>query len=175
MIFHILNSTPELLFRVLPSKICQETVLKCLDRVTKTINKLPSVFTFIWVNTHVSLSPQTESALSSIFRQTFYRASSVQFSSVALSHVLLCNPMDCNTIGFPVHHQLPEPTQTHVHHISDAVQPSHPLSSPSPATFNLSQHQDLFQWVSSSHEVTKVLEFQLQHQIFQWIFRTDIF
>ena len=84
MIFH---STPELLFRVLPSKICQETVLKCLDRVTKTINKLPSVFTFIWVNTHICLSTlwRNKSTLSSIFRQTFYRASSVQFSSVAQS------------------------------------------------------------------------------------------
>ena len=171
MIFHILNSTPELLFRVLPSKICQETVLKCLDRVTKTINKLPSVFTFIWVNTHVSLSPQTESTLSSIFRQTFYRASSVQFSSVALSHVQLCNPMDCNTIGFPVHHQLPEPTQTRVHWVDDAIQP-YPLLSHSPA-FNISQHQGLFKWVSSSHQVATVLKFRLQHQSFQWIFRTD--
>ena len=101
MIFHILNSPPELLFRVLPSKICQETVLKCLDRVTKTINKLPSVFTFIWVNTHVSLSLQTESTLSSIFRQTFYRASSVQFSSAAQScptlqpHGLQHNRLPC--------------------------------------------------------------------------------
>ena len=74
--------------------------------------------------------------------------------------------------SLPVHHQLPEPTQTHIHRISDAIQPSHPLSSPSP-TFNLSQHQALFQWVSSSHQVAKVLEFQLQHQSFQWIFRTD--
>ena len=74
---------------------------------------------------------------------------------------------------FPVHHQFPELMQTHVHRISDAIQPSHPLSSPSPPAFNLSQHQGLFQWVSSSHQVVKVLEFQLQHQSFQWIFRTD--
>ena len=80
--------------------------------------------------------------------------------------------MDCSTPGLPVHHQCPEFTQTHVHWVSDAIQPSHPLSSPSPA-FNLSQHQDLFNWVSSSHQVAEVLEFQLQHQTFQWTFRTD--
>ena len=72
--------------------------------------------------------------------------------------------MDCSTPVFPVHHQLPELTQINVHQVSDAIQPSHPLSSPSPPAFNLSQHQDLFQWVGSSHQVAKVLEFQLQHQ-----------
>ena len=66
--------------------------------------------------------------------------------------------MDCSTPGFPVHHQLPEPTQTHVHRVGDAIQPSHPLSSPSPPTFNLSQYQGLFQWVGSSYQVAKVLE-----------------
>ena len=81
--------------------------------------------------------------------------------------------MDCSMPGLPVHHQLPEFTQTHVHWVGDAIQPSHPLSSPSPPAFNLSQHQGLFQWVSSSHQVVKVLEFQLQHQSCQWTFRTD--
>ena len=76
--------------------------------------------------------------------------------------------------GLPVHPQFPESTQTHVHYVGDAIQPSHPLSSLSPPAFNLSQHQGLFQWVSSSHQVAKVLEFQLQHQSFQWIFRTDL-
>ena len=95
-------------------------------------------------------------------------------SSVAQSCPTLCNPMDCSTPGLPVHHQLPEPTQTHVHWVSDAIQPSHPLSSPSPPARNLSQHQGLFKWVSSSHSVPKVLEFQLQHQSFQWIPRTDL-
>ena len=71
------------------------------------------------------------------------------------------------------HHQLPEFPQAHVHWDGDAIQPSHPLSSPSPPAFSLSQHQGLFQWVSSSHQIAKVLEFQLQHQSFQWIFRTD--
>ena len=88
-----------------------------------------------------------------------------QFSSVqSLSRVwLFATPMDCSTSGFPVHHQLPELTQTHVHWVSDAIQPSHPLSSPSPPAFNLAQHQGLFQWVSSSHHVAKVLVFKLQH------------
>ena len=77
--------------------------------------------------------------------------------------------------GLPVHHQLLKFTQTHVHRVSDAIQPSHLLSSPSFPAFNLSQHQGLFQWISSSHQVAKVLEFQLQHQSFQWIFRAISF
>ena len=92
--------------------------------------------------------------------------SSVQW----LSHVRLCS-----TPGFPAHHQLSELAQTHVHRVGDAIQPSHLPSSPSPPASNLSQHQGLFQWVSFSHQVAKVLEFQLQHQSFQWIFRTDFF
>ena len=86
----------------------------------------------------------------------------------------LYDPMDCSTPGLLVHHQLPELAQTpHVHRVGDAIQTYHPLSSPSPPAFNLSQHQGLFKWVSSLHQVAKVLEFQLQHQSFQWIFRTD--
>ena len=88
---------------------------------------------------------------------------SVQFSSVAQLCPTLCDPMNCSTLGLPVHHQLPESTQTHVHWVDDAIQPSHPLSSPSPPALNLPQHQGLFQWVSSSYQVAKVLEFQLQH------------
>ena len=98
---------------------------------------------------------------------------SAHFSSVAQSCLTLCDPMDCSIPCLPIHHQLPEFTQTHVHRVSDAIQPSHPLSSASPPAFNLSQHQGLFQGVSSSHQMAKVLEFQLQHQSFQWIFRTD--
>ena len=99
---------------------------------------------------------------------------SIQFSSVqSLSPVWLCDPMNCSTPSLPIQHQLPEITQTHVHWVSDVIQPSHPLSSLSPLAFNLSQHQGLFKWVSSSHQVAKVLEFQLQHQSFQWTFRTD--
>ena len=79
----------------------------------------------------------------------------------SLSHVQLCNTMDCCSPGLPIPHQLLEFTQTHVHWVGDVIQPSHPLSSPSLLAFSLSQHQDLFQWVSSSHQVAKVLEFQL--------------
>ena len=98
---------------------------------------------------------------------------SVQFSSVPQSCPTLYDPMNGSTPGPPVHHQLLEFTQTHAYQVGDAIQPSHLLSSPSPPAFNLSQHQGLFQWVSSSHQVAKVLEFQFQHQSFQWIFRTD--
>ena len=100
---------------------------------------------------------------------------SVQLSSVSQSCLNLCDPMNCSMPGLPVHHQLPEFTQTHVHWIGDAIQPYHPLLSPSPPAMNLSQHQGLSQWVSSSHQVTKLLEFQLQHQSFQWTPRTGLF
>ena len=86
---------------------------------------------------------------------------SVVFSSVAQLCPTLGNPMDCSMPGFPVHHQFPELAQTHVHRVGDAIQPSHLLSSPFPLILNLSQHQGLFQWVSSSHQVAQVLEFQL--------------
>ena len=99
---------------------------------------------------------------------------SVQFSSVAQSCPTLCDPINCSTPGLPVHHQLLEFTQSHVHWVGDAIQPSHPLLSPSPSGLNLSQYQGLFKWVSSLHQVTKVLELQLQHQSFQWISRTDV-
>ena len=99
---------------------------------------------------------------------------SVQFTSVAQSCPTLCDPMDYSTPGLPVHHQLPEFTQTQVHSVRDAIQPSHSLSSPSPPALNLSQHQGLFKWVSSSHQVAQVLEFQLQHQSFQWTPRTGL-
>ena len=97
----------------------------------------------------------------------------IQFSSVTQLCPALCDPMDWSTQGFPVHHQLPKLAQTHVHQVSDAIQPSCPLSSLAPPAFNLSQHQGLFQWVCYSYQVAKVLEFQLQCQSFQWIFRTD--
>ena len=90
------------------------------------------------------------------------RSGSVQFSSVVQLSLTLCDPVDCSTPGLPVHHQLPEFTQTHVHWVSDAIQASHPMLFHSPA-FSLSQHQGLFQWVRSSHLVAKVLTFQLQY------------
>ena len=97
----------------------------------------------------------------------------ILFSSVAQSCPTLCDPMNRSMPGLTVHHQLPESTQTHVHWVGDAIQPSHRLSSPSPPALNLSQHQGLFKWISSSRQVARVLEFQLQHESFQWIFRTD--
>ena len=97
-----------------------------------------------------------------------------QLSSVTQSCLTLCDTMNHSMPGLPVHHQLPESTQTHVHGVSDAIQLSHPLSSPSPPALNLSQHQGLFKWVSSLHHMAKVLKFQLQHQSYQWTPRTDL-
>ena len=96
---------------------------------------------------------------------------SCEFSSAQFSRSVrtLWDPIDCSTPGFPVHHQLLEFTQTHVHWISDAIQPFHSLLSPSPSAFNLSQHQGLFQWISSLHQVAQGLEFQLQAPVSHWI------
>ena len=110
---------------------------------------------------------------SSLFLDTEVISSALLLSSVqSLSRVwLFATPWTpWSTPGLPVRHQLSEFTETHVHWVSYAIQPSHPLLSPSPPAFNLSQHQGLFKWVSSSHQVAKVLEIQLQHQPFQWIF-----
>ena len=117
-----------------------------LDRLVVHVIRLVN---FLWSHTY-----------SPIFLDSM-NLSSVQFISVAQSCSTLCDPMNRSMPGLPVHHQLPEFTQTHIHRISDAIQPSHPLSSPSPPAPNPSQHQSLFQWVNSSHEVAKVLEFQL--------------
>ena len=97
-----------------------------------------------------------------------------QFSSITQSCPTLCDPMNRSMPGLPVHHQIPEFTQTHIHRVSDAIQPSHPLSSPSPPAPNPSQHHSLFQWGNSSHEVAKVLEFQLYHHSFQRNPRADL-
>ena len=117
------------------------------------------------------------SYISCFGRQVLYHGSHlgspVQFSSVAQSCPTLCDPMGWSTPDFPIHHQLLEIAQTPVHRVGDAIQPSHPLSSPSPLAFSLSQRQGLFRWVISSYPVAKVLEFQ--HQSLRWIFRTDFF
>ena len=97
-----------------------------------------------------------------------------RFSSVVQSCLTPCDPMNHSKPALPVHHQLPEFTQTQVHRVGDAILPSHPVSSPSYPASNPSQHQGLFKWVSSLHQVAKVLEFQLQHQSFQWTPRTDL-
>ena len=107
---------------------------------------------FIYIASSISYKILYEEGINCIFSQ---------FSSVAQSCLTLCDPMNRSTPGLPVHHQLPEFTQTHFHRVSDVIQPSHPLSSPSPPAPNPSQHQNLFQGVNSSHEVAKVLEFQL--------------
>ena len=104
----------------------------------------------------------------------YYQYDSVQFSSVAQLCPTLHDPMDHSMPGLHVHHQLPEFTQTHVHWVSDAIQPSYPPSSSSPPALSLFQHQGLFKWVNSSHQVARVLEFQLQHQSFQWTRKTDL-
>ena len=130
------------------------------------------VFSNTTVQKHKFLNTQLSLWSSSHIHTWLLEKPSVQFSSVTQMCPTLCDPMNRSTPGLPVHHQLPEVTQTHVHQVSDTIQPSHPLSSPSSSAFNLSQHQDLFQWVGSSYQVAKVLEFQLQHQSFQWIFRT---
>ena len=124
---------------------------------------------FKWVNSSYQVARVLE-----FQHQPFQWISSVQFSSVTESCPILCRPMNHSTSGLPVHHQLLEFTQTHVHRVGDAIQPSHSLSSPSTPAFNLFLHLDLFKWVSSSHQVVKILEFQLQHQSFQWTPRTDL-
>ena len=119
----------------------------------------------VWANTKL------DSIISGLY---FYYYVSQSVSSVAQLCLTLCDPMSGSTPGLSVQHQLPEPTQTHVHWVGEGIRPSHPLLSPFPPALNLSQHQGLFKWVSSSHQVAKVLEFQLQHQIFQWKPRTDL-
>ena len=128
---------------------------------------------FTYDNIHVSMpfsqiippSPSPRESKSLFYTSLSLMLSSLQgYRSVQFSHSVvsdLCDPMNRSTPGLPIHHQLPEFTQTHVHWVGDAIQPSHPLSSPSPPAPNPSQHQNLFQWVNSSHEVAKVLEFQL--------------
>jgi len=122
-----------------------------------------------WTEESGGLSPQAHRELDTTEWLTLL-LSHFQFSSVTQSCPTLCDPMDCSMPGLPVHHQLPE--FTHVHWVGDAIQPSHPPFPPSPTAFNLYQHQSLSQWVSSSHQVATVL--QLQHQSFQWIFRSDL-
>ena len=111
------------------------------------------------------LGPPPTLTLSSCPIYNKKKKKNLEFSSVAQSYPTVCNPMDCSIPDFPVHHQLQELAQTHVHRVSDAIQTAHSLSSPSPPAFNLSQ--GLFKWVSSSHQVAQVLELQLQHLSFQ--------
>ena len=145
---------------------CSHEIKRHLLLGRKAMTNLDSILK----NRDITLPTKVHVVKAMVFPAVLYGC---EFSSVIWSCPTLCDPMDCSMLGFPVHHQLPELTQTHVHWVSDAIQLSHPLSFPSPPTFNLSQHQGLFQWVSSSHQVAKVLEFQLQHQSFQWTLRAD--
>ena len=134
---------------------------------------LESLLSLGWEITSFSPARDSEAFFNSVqsFSHVWLFPTPFQFQ---FSLSVVSDPIDCSIPGLPVNQQLPELTQSHVHWVGDAIQPSHPLSSPSPPAFNLSQHQGLFQWVSSLHQVAKVLEFQLQHQSFQWKPRTDL-
>ena len=149
---------------------CQATA----HRVTKSWTRLKRHSMHGKAGRGTDISLQRVLCFSSNCNQFHWVKSSVQFSSVAQLCPTLCDPMNHSTPGLPVHHQLPESTQTHVHWVGDSIQPSHPLLSPSPPAPNLSQHQGIFKWVSSSQQVAKVLEFQLQHSSFQCTPRTDL-
>ena len=139
------------------------------------------VFSFSFVSMHILISFLISSVIYWLFSSVLFSLHLLEFLivflllvfSVTQSCPTLCDPMNCSMPGLSVHHQFPEYTQTHVHWVDDGIQPSHPLLSSSPPAFNLSHHQSLFQCVSFSHQVAKVLEFQLQHQTFQWRFSTE--
>ena len=143
----------------------------------REISQLLCPASSLWCPTwHSQWSPMGKSRwfILALYSDSSGHPSSVQFSSVTQSCLILCDPMNRSMPGLPVYHQPPEFTQTHVHRVGDAIQPSHPLSSPSPPVPNPSQHQGFFQSVNSAHEVAKILEFQFQHQSFQWTPRTDL-
>ena len=165
--------------------VCAESLQSCLTLCNR-VHGILQARILEWAampSSRGSSRPRDQSyisCVSCIGRQVFYHwrhlrspwsVSLVQFGHSVVSDSL--QPMDCSIPGLPVHHQLPEFIQTHVHHVGDAIRPSHPLSFPSSLAFNRSQNQGLFKWVSSSPQVAKVLELQFQHQSFQWIFRTD--
>ena len=145
--------------------------LLCLPSQSRAEERVRmSLYLFVFLRSAYHLNNNFESLSNT---QTF-PFSLIQFSSVTQSCPTLFDPMNRSMPGLPFHHQLPEFNQTHVHRVGDAIQPSHPGSSPSPPAPSPSQHQSLFQWVTSSHQVTKVLELQLQHQSFQRTPRTDL-
>ena len=135
------------------------------------VNKKKSIFNVYSINIHTCKFTFNSLNFSS---SLLLLISSVQFSLVTQSCLTLKNPRNRNRPSLPVHHQLPESTQTHVRQVVNTIQPLQPLSSPSPPATNLSHYQGIFKWVSSSHEVAKVLEFQLQDQSFQWTPRRDL-
>ena len=144
--------------------ICRLTSEESMDSYTlsKTIDCMPKMVTRQTMSLYNDKGVYSWWRYNCKYTFTQYQTPKhIQFSSVTQSCPTLCDPMNRSTSGLPVHHQLPEFTQTHIHRVSDAIQPSHPLSSLSPPAPIPSQHQSLFQWVNSSHEVAKVLEFQL--------------
>ena len=144
------------LFPLLKCTLCLPYLFLLLERIN--LEKLMSRLNYVQKDEKKDLLISLQSWVATII--TIRKQS--QFSSVqSLSRARLCHRMNCSTPGLPVHHQLLEFTQTHIHRVSDAIQPSHPLSSPSPPAPSTSQHQSLFQWVNSLHEVAKVLELQL--------------
>ena len=139
----------------------------CLSLASKTVSRKPCAIGLAKLFQSYSVKA---SALSTLGK---FSLQSSHCCSVANSCLTLCNPMNCSMPGSPVLHYLLEFAQIYIHWVSDSIQPSHPLLPPSPFAFNLSQHPGLFQWIGSSHQVAKVLELQLQHQSFQWVFGVD--
>ena len=132
-----------------------------------------SIFCLETKQKHTQSNNSKKKKNTSLHTGSVFSMPSMLCCSVTQPQPTLCDSKDGRMPDFPVHHHLPELAQTHIHWVGDAIQLSHPLPSPSPA-LNLSQHQCLFKWVSSSHQVAKVLEFQLQHQSYQWTPRTDL-
>ena len=175
-ILPLLSVSSHLSTSVMPSLAswAQEWMLPCLEVLRKVFShsysrknnwietRKPQTSLSLWLHSVFFAVPKQACFLASTFSPHLLNwFSSVQFTSVTQSCLTLCDPMNHSTPDLPVHHQLPEFTQTHVHQVSDAIQPSHPLSSPSPPALNPSQHPSLFQWVNSLHEVATLLEFQL--------------
>ena len=179
---HILS---ELSTMACPSRVALHGIAHSFIELDKAVVHVIRLVSFLWLHFQsvwpimVKVSRLLEDSWSEKLTEVEIRSCSdglvhAQFSSVTQLCPTLCDPMNCSTPGFPVHHKLPEFTQTHVHQVGDAIQPSHHVSSPSPPALNLSQHQGLFKWVSSLREVTKLLEFQFQYQSFQRTPRTDL-
>ena len=166
------STKSQILLKQLSMNTSKNKVETLIQKDTGTPMFTAALFTIARRGGHPSRWMEKEDMVHSIQWRIIQSFRSVQLSCSAMSASVW--PHGLQHAGFPVHHQLLELTQTHVHWVSDAIQPSHPLSSPSPPAFNLSQHQGLFKWVSSSNQVAKVLEFQLQHQSFQRTPRTEL-
>jgi len=153
------------------------TISWITNQASVNLRKVKSYWSFLITTVQAQISIMGKSTVKNTntwrLNIMFQNNELVQFSSAAHLYPTLCDPIDCSTLRLPLHYQFPEFTQTHVHWVADAIQPSHLLSCSSHPVFNLSQCQGFFKWVSSLHQVTKVLELQLQHHSFQWIFRVD--